>query len=124
MKQALVLVYEQEGHLAARLEEASKSQRFTLKTVRRPSDCLDSLRRTGASVLLMKLGRDVEQELSLLEQVSWLFPDTATVVTGDVDNPVLASLCWDLGAACVHFPPLLRDFLPEIVTSLLKSNEH
>jgi hypothetical protein len=66
----------------------------------------------------LKVGNDLLEELTLLDRVSWLFPDTATVVIGDTDNPVLAGLAWDLGAALVLFPPQPRYDLPDVVSRL------
>ncbi len=64
-------------------------------------------------------GRDLERELATLEQVSWLYPDAATVLVGDSDPPWLAGLAWDLGARWVLLPPQSRERLTEIVTGLM-----
>jgi len=56
----------------------------------------------------------------MLEQVSWLYPDAATVLVGDSDQAWLAGLAWDLGAHWVLLPPQTRERLPEIVTGLMK----
>src|SRR5205085_837467 len=79
------------------------------------------LERGGPSVFVIKIGRDVENELSLLEQVSWSSPHTRTVAVGDAENPSLADLAWDLGAAFVLFPPQPRERLVELVESLMIS---
>src|SRR5262249_4929443 len=83
--------------------------------------CVNLLRKGGADLLVLKLGKHLEQELSLLEQVSELFPATATIVIGNTDHPQLAALAWELGARHVLFPPepvekiagILKGFLPE-----------
>ena len=69
--------------------------------------------------LILKMGRDLERELTLLEQVRWHSPETAVLVVGDVDNLPLA----DLGARCVLFPPLPRTLLPDIVAGFMAGTE-
>jgi hypothetical protein len=70
-------------------------------------------------VLVLKLGRDLEKELSVLEQATRLYPETPAVVVGDAVNAVLEGLAWDLGASYVLFPPQPREQLPEIVAGLM-----
>src|SRR5438876_1670208 len=103
-----VLIYENDGRIAELLRRENKSRRWSLREPRRPEACLRLLRRGGPNVLVLKVGTDLHQELTLLDRISWLFPDTATVVVGDTDNPVLRGLAWDLGAAAVLFPPQQR----------------
>src|SRR2546425_12353714 len=105
MHQAQVLVYESDGRLADALRELSQARGFRLRELRHAQACLNSLRRHGAALLVIKLGKDLEREFSLLEQVTRLFPDTATVVVGDLQTTVLAGLAWDLGASYVLVPP-------------------
>jgi hypothetical protein len=147
MRQPLVLVYESDGRIAAHLRGVAeerkhrKEPRWTLHEPRHPEACLRLLRPAGRSVLVLKLGsiprRDVRlldpgqaeaaarteralvRELTLLERVTWLCPEAATVVVGDADHAELAALYWDLGAAYVSLPPRPREGLPEIVAGLL-----
>jgi DNA-binding NtrC family response regulator len=114
-----VLVYENDGRIAEILRRESKSQRWSLREPRRPEACLRLLRRGGPNVLVLRVGTDLHQELSLLDRVSGLYPDTATIVVGDADNPALRGLAWDLGAVAVLFPPQQRHYLVDIVSRLL-----
>lgn len=120
MRYPQVLIYETDGRIAELLRREGKPRQWSLREPRRPEACLRLLRRGGPSVLLLKVGRDLVQELTLLDRVSWLFPDTATVVIGDSDNPALAGLIWDLGAALVLFPPQPRYALIDIISRLLE----
>src|SRR5262249_17900300 len=115
-----VLIYENDGRIAEFLRREGKSRQWSLREPRRPETCLRLLRRGGPSVLVLKVGSDLLEELKLLDRVSWLYPDAATVVLGDTDNPVLAGLAWDLGAALVLFPPQPRHYLIDILGRLLQ----
>jgi hypothetical protein len=81
--------------------------------------CLRLLGTGGPSVVLVKLGKDLVRELTLLDRVTWLFPDAAAVVVSDAENPQLAGLAWDLGASFVLFAPLRRQELLALVAGLL-----
>ena len=70
-------------------------------------------------MLVLRTGRDLERELALLERVTRLVPDTATVLVGDADNAALAALGWDLGLCYVLLPPQPREQLPELVEALM-----
>jgi hypothetical protein len=126
MRYPQVLVYEHDGSLALllrRLAEGGEDARrphWYVHEPRTPKACFQLLARGDPAVLVLKVGRDLESELALLERVSWLFPDAATVVVGEYENPVAATLAWDLGAAFVLAPPVLREMLPEIVVGLLQ----
>jgi DNA-binding response OmpR family regulator len=114
-----VLVYEGDGRLAALLRPLAERRRWSLREPRQPEQVLRLLRRSESAVLVLKLGRDLERELTLLDRVNWLAPGAATVVVGDGDHEALAALAWDLGAGYVHFPPQPRELLVEVVAGLL-----
>jgi len=119
MKHAQVLVYESDGKLAERLAESRERSGFRLAEIRKMDACLASLRRHGPGVLVLRLGRDLERELTLLERVTWLFPETASIVVGDTANAALAGLAWDLGARFVLFPPQPVELLAGLVEAFL-----
>jgi hypothetical protein len=124
MRFAQLVVYEGDGRLFGLLREAAAARewRWALRRPRLPSTCLRLLARGAPSVLVLKLGRDLKsRELPLLEKVTWLYPDTTTVVLSDVDNPALTALAWDLGASLVLAPPPARDQLPSIIEALMES---
>jgi hypothetical protein len=119
MRRAQVVVYESDGRLADLLRAGAHAHGWWLREVRHPAAALEALRPGAAGVLVVKLGRDLERELGLVETAGWLYPDTPAVVVGDVDNSPLADLAWDLGARLVLFPPLPRAYLPEVVAGLM-----
>jgi DNA-binding NarL/FixJ family response regulator len=118
-----ILVYQADARVTALLEPVAEAARWRL---RKPSDlaeCLEMLPRGGPSVLVIRLGRDLEGELVTLERVCRLFPDAAVVVVGEADQAALASLAWDLGARFVLFPPMSAELLAGVVTGLMATGE-
>ena len=116
-----VLVYEQDGLLAHLLRRLGKEGKWFVHEPRRLEACLRLLRRSHPKVVVIKVGHDLGRELTLLERVTALCPDAATVVVGDTHDRALAGLAWDLGAAFVLFPPLGRELLSEVVRHILHS---
>jgi DNA-binding NtrC family response regulator len=119
MHQAQVLVYETDSKLAAQLADVTARAGFRLREVRKADACLNCLRRYGPGVLVLRLGRDLERELALLERVTWLFPDTAAIVVSETANATLAALAWDLGARFVLSAPQPLEMLVELVESVM-----
>ncbi|HMC66908.1 MAG TPA: hypothetical protein VKI65_18370 [Gemmataceae bacterium] len=143
MRYPQVLVYEADGRLARLLQSGTESQRapeqepaekqdrlrtmiggavaspFWLLEPRGPDECLAALRRGGPSVLVLKLGRNLVEELGLLELVTWRFPDAGTVAVSSLTDAALAGLAWDLGASYVLYPPQPVELLSAIVAGLL-----
>jgi hypothetical protein len=119
MRYPQVVVYEGDGRLAALLRPLTEERRWSLREPRQPEQVLRQLRRSDSAVLVLKLGRDLERELTLLDRVAWLAPGAAAVVVGDGDQAALAGLAWDLGAGYVHFPPQPRELLVEVVAGLM-----
>jgi len=119
MRHRQVLVCESDDRLAQVLRPCVQAQGWRLREVRHPRVCLGLLPQGGESVFVLRLGRDLQREMTLLEQVTWLFPETATVVVCDADNAALVQLVWDLGARFVLHPPQVRELLPEVVAGFL-----
>jgi hypothetical protein len=119
MRRAQLLVYEADGRLADLLRDGAARHGWWLRELRHEASLRDILRPGEGTVLVLKVGRDLEAEMGLLEEVGWDFPAVDVVLVGDVENSALANLAWDLGARFVLFPPLPRALLPEIVAGLL-----
>jgi hypothetical protein len=119
MRHPQVLVYEADGRLAALLRPLAEDRKWFLREPRRAHAVLSRLRRGGPAVLVLRVGRDLEGEMTLLERAAWLFPAARTVLVADAELAWLAPLAWDLGAACVLAPPQPREWLPEIVAGLM-----
>jgi DNA-binding NtrC family response regulator len=119
MRQHQVLVCESDDRIAGVLRECVQAHGWRLREVRHPRVCLGLLPQGGESVFVLRAGKDLQREMALLEQVSWLFPETASVVVCEGDNPALVQLAWDLGARFVLHPPQIRELLPEVVSGFL-----
>ena len=80
MRSSQVLIFGSDSKLAALLAGLIvERERCPLLHPRDAGECLELLRRGWQSVLVLKVGRDVEEEMSLLAQVSALHPDTAAI---------------------------------------------
>jgi hypothetical protein len=123
MRHPQVLVYEADGRLAALLRPTAEERRWSLDEPRRAETVPERLRRGGPAVLVLRVGRDLEREMTLLERAAWLCPDSRVVVVTDLEQARLAGLAWDLGAAYVLAPPQPRERLPMIVAGLLDDGE-
>src|SRR5262245_44720932 len=114
-----LLICEGDDRLKDLLQATAETHRWSLRQLRKPESCLRLLRRGRPSILVLEVGRRPERELTLLERVSWLYPDTASVVVCDADHAPLADLAWDLGARYVLSAPQPRDRLLDVVAGLM-----
>jgi hypothetical protein len=114
-----LLVYEMDRRLAGLLQRLVDKNNWLLREPRQPSAVLRLLDRSGPGVLVLRLSRDLERELAMLEQVAWLHPDSAVVLVADSEQRGLSSLAWDLGVRWVLLPPHTRERLEEIVLHLM-----
>jgi hypothetical protein len=118
VRRAQVVVYESDGRLTALLRAQAAAHGWWLREVHHAGACLRLLQK-GGGVLVLRTGRDLERELTLLERATRLVPDALTLIVGDADNPALAALAWDLGARYVLLPPQPREQLPELVEAMM-----
>src|ERR1700722_5236498 len=107
MQYPQVLVHERDGRLATLLRAVIEERglRWPGREPRALAGCRRLLQRGGPAVLVVRGGRDLERELTLLERVAWLRPQTATVFVGDAEHAPLAGVAWDVGASYVLLPP-------------------
>jgi len=116
MRTSQLLIHESDGRLSALLEGLPG----LLRHPRSAAECLEMLRPGDASVLVLKLGTNLEQELALLAAVAHLHPDVGIVVVGEAVHSPVAGLAWDLGADYVLLLPQPRDLIVETVAGLLR----
>jgi DNA-binding NtrC family response regulator len=120
MQYPQLLVYETDRRLAGLLQRLADKSHWLLREPRQLSAVLRLLDRGGPSVLVLRLSRDLERELAMLEQVSWLHPDASVVLVADHEQRGLSGLAWDLGAKWVLLPPHTRERLEELALHLMK----
>lgn len=120
MQYPQVLIYENDGRLAALLQAQAEAQHWALRQPRQVDACVRLLRRARPGVLVLKVGRDLSREFTLLERVRWLCPEAAAVVVADMHNAALAGLAWHLGAHYVLMPPQPREQLANVLAGLMK----
>ncbi|SRR5579883_743144 len=120
MQYPQLLVYETDRRLAGLLQRLADKNNWLLREPRQLSAVLRLFDRGGPGLLVLHLSRDLERELAMLEQLSWLHPDAAVVLVADNEQRGLTSLAWDLGVRFVLLPPHTRERLEEIVLHLMK----
>ena len=115
-----LLVYETDRRLASMLQRVADKNDWLLREPRQLSTVVRLFDRGGPGVLVLRLSRDVERELTVLEQLSWQHPDAATLLVADNEQRKLSGLAWDLGVRWVLLPPHTRERLEEMVVSLMR----
>lgn len=119
MRHPQVIVYEKDARLAAQLHPVVERHRWALRQAQRTQGVLEGLRHANRTVLVVRLGRDLERELMLVERATWLYPDAAVIVVAEEEHAPLAELAWDLGAASVLVFPKSLELLSDVVVSLM-----
>jgi hypothetical protein len=120
MRHPQVLVYETDRRLATMLQRLADKKNWLLREPRQLSAVLRLFDRGGPGVLVLRLSRVAECELAMLEQLSWLHPDAATLLIADGEQARLSTLAWDLGVRWILLPPHTRERLEEIVAGLME----
>ena len=119
MQQTQVLTFGVDGVLAERLRELAQARRFWLRETSQIAACRNLALAAPLSAFVLALGRDLEKELALLDEVHAAQPQTAIIAVGDTDHPALAGLAWDLGATYALFPPTPMETITELIDRIL-----
>ncbi|MFQ3593429.1 MAG: hypothetical protein SNJ82_09635 [Gemmataceae bacterium] len=122
MKRPMLLLWEAEESLASRLRGSISLSRWLLRQPHREEELLAEAMQACPGVVVLRLGHDVERELTLLSRLTMALPDLAVVVL--TDDETLAGLGWDLGAYAVLDGVSSRDLLVPLVTRLLQPTEN
>ena len=126
MRHPQLVIYEDDGALAAQLEPLAKEHSWLIRESRQPEACLNLLRQVRPAVLVLKL-RDLVAEFELLAKLQEQAPDVALILVSDVklegseQRLNLSGLAYDLGASYVIFPPLDGTLLEDVVSGLLEA---
>lgn len=120
MQQTQIITCGIDGPLLERLQELAQARRWWLRPTSQPEACRDLVHASPPSVLIVRLGRDLEDELALLEWVHRALPATASIAVGEADNPVLAGLAWEMGVTYALFPPTPIEAINDLIVRLLE----
>lgn len=123
MQQPQLLIHGVEGRAAELLDELARAQRLWVRSTAHLRACRNLLATARPGLLVLRLGRDLERELELLDETAYLHPETAVVVLVDGDNAALVELAWDLGAHCVLSMPLPVELITSVVAKILAERE-
>jgi hypothetical protein len=105
MKHSALIALGCEDRLADLLGGWAGERAIAFHAVQQDKACLNLVRKNLAAAVVLRIGRDLDKELSLIERLGDWFPETPVFVSLDADQPELAALCWDLGARYVLAPP-------------------
>lgn len=121
MRHPQIVVYESDGTLARHLTETVGQHKWLLREARQTPACLNLVRRRGPTTLVVKVGRNVERELSLINAARRMAPAVPMAVVSDVDDGILEALLYDLGASFVLQPPLSSSRFVELVERMMQA---
>lgn len=119
MRYPQLLIHEDDGRLAGSLRELARTRNWALREPRNWDGCLRLLHQEGPAVFLLRLGRELVNDLDLLGKVADGFPEAAIVVIADAAKADLEALAWDLGATVVLTAGWSPSLLLEILDGLL-----
>ena len=105
MRSAELLVYGIEGKAADRLQSFAQDQGLWFRPITGLKPLLSLLRKGSRGTLVVRVGRDLREELDMVRRAADGFPELKIVVLSDADQPHLEGLAYDLGATCAVFPP-------------------
>jgi hypothetical protein len=120
VRQLQIVTHGLDAPLVAKLREFCDARQVRLRDIAQRSTLPELLLDAGRCLCVLGLGRQVEQELKLLDDTEMLCPDVVMVAASSVDNPALAALAWNLGAECVLFP-VNAETLLEVVENFTRA---
>lgn len=118
MRSAELLTLGVDRALSAKLASWTRDRGVWHRPLEHAAALRSLVRKGSRGVALVRLGRNLTDEFSLVHELADHFPDVAVVVLGDLDHPLLQGLAYDLGAAAVVFRPRGADELFEILARM------
>lgn len=120
MRHAQLILLDSDDRLAAPLRAAALRRRWAFRAPKRPGAWARHLTPGGSAVLVLRVGRDVVEELGVLANAVRWFPEVPVVAALDSAEPALAELAWDLGATYVGARTGEGPALAEVVAAILE----
>ena len=105
MRSAELLALGVDGPLSDRLAAWSHDHGLWYRPLQNASALTNLLRKGSRGLLLVRVGRDLVGELETLRDASHEFPELIRIAFGDLDQPLLEGLAYELGANVTIFPP-------------------
>ena len=105
MRSSELLVHGIEGKAGERLQSFAQDHGLWFRPITGLKPMLSLLRKGSRGALIVRLGRDLREELEMVRRAAESFPEIKIVVLSDADQPHLEGLAYDLGATCAVFPP-------------------
>ena len=121
MKHPIIVVFETDETLMHTLESLAEQRHWLLRESRQGPACLAVLKSSAPACLIVKLGRNLARELTVVDQTHAALPNVPIVVVTGSEDPALTALILDLGASYVLHPPTPRQRLVEVVESLMNA---
>lgn len=116
MRSAELLAYGVEEPLSGRLAIFAQDHGLWYRPVQHEAALRSVLAKGSCGIVLIRLGRDLSEELRMVREVVNRVGDVTIIVLGDDDHPLLEGMTYDLGATAVLFPPRGVDELFEMLT--------
>jgi hypothetical protein len=120
MRYPQLVIHEPDGALARALREFAEQKRWVVRQPKRVDSCIRLLASGQPCVLVLRAGRDMMREMTLLERSCWLCPETPVVVVSEPENIPLNGLAWHLGVSCIVAPKQTPELLPAVVAGLME----
>jgi DNA-binding NtrC family response regulator len=121
MRYPQIILFEADAAIVQGLQAMAEARKWLLRQPRQAPACLTLLQVGGPAVLVLKIGRHLIRELTILDQIHESLPDVPVVVVADAEDYLLLRLAMELGASFVLMPPQSRHDLPEIVVRLMEA---
>ena len=122
MRYPQVLIHDDEGGLVRALTPlaAARKPAWVVRQPRRLDACARLVMCGHPTVLVLKAGRDLVREMTLIDRVRSASPEAQVVVVAAAASPALTALAWHLGAAFVFTTDPAPEALAEVIDGLLQ----
>lgn len=115
-----IVLFESDRKLISLLAPLASRNGWLLREPRRIEAASELLANGGPNVLIVRCGRDLDREITLLDRTTRTSPATCSIVIIERDYQRLVSLAWDLGARFVITPDQAREYLTELLELQLR----
>lgn len=119
MKHPRLLLFDADARTSATLAAFARERSWAFREPGRLSSLARLALTRTPTVVVLRVGRDLERELTALDRITASPTPPATVVLLDSDHPHLAALAWDLDADWVVPARQAHESLTDVVAGLM-----